>query len=104
MATEPLDLVSVDIGRGYFNRFRQIQNNSFLRCWLPDIDDRFADFKRKINLSQCKAFGRVLEGNVRFRQTRYPLFDQLRATCSDGDDIWFVQANTIRRCSGEVEL
>ena len=48
--TKPLDLVRVNICGRDFDGDRQIQDNLVLRCRLPDIDDRFADLKSKIDL------------------------------------------------------
>ena len=48
--TKPLDLVRVNIWGRDFDGDRQIQDNLVLRCRLPDIDDRFADLKSKIDL------------------------------------------------------
>src|ERR1700682_4220088 len=78
-------------GRG-FDGDGQIQDSLVLRCRMPDIDDRFADLKSKIDLGRGKAFWRVLQGYVGFGQSWHQLCDQSGAACCDSDNIRLIQA------------
>ena len=59
-ATEPLDLVGIDIGGRHLDRGGQVEDRLAPRRRLPDIEHGRADLDRIVELGAGEALGRVL--------------------------------------------
>ena len=66
VATEPLDLVGVVVGRGDFYRGRQVHDHGLIGAGAVSVHDRFDDLNGKVHLGGSEEFRRVLERPVGF--------------------------------------
>ena len=53
------DLIGIHVGRGRFNRCRQVIDNFALRCWLPDFSDSVTNLECKVRLRGAEHLWRV---------------------------------------------
>jgi hypothetical protein len=63
VAVHPLDLVGVDVGRGDFDRGREVEDDLALRRGAPGGSDGIADFEGEIELGGGEEFRAVFEGD-----------------------------------------
>ena len=60
----PLDLVGVDVGRGVFDRGREVEDDLVVHGRLPDVGDGLTDFQGEIEFGAGEALGRIFEAQV----------------------------------------
>ena len=77
VAVHPLDLVSVNIGRGHFHGGGQIENDFVVRRGAPRGGDGVADLFGKFQLGGGEQLRAVLQNPLGLRMRLRQLFDQL---------------------------
>src|SRR5882757_521983 len=92
VATEPFNLISVDIGHRHLYRLWQIENDGLLWGWSPHIHDGFTDFQRELDFGCREALGRILKCHFGSQQESQPILDPPRAPRGDLHDVGFLKA------------
>src|SRR5690625_4190738 len=86
MATEPFDLIGIDIWRCHFNGGRQVDNDFISRRRLPNGIDGIDDLDSELQLRASEAFWRILQDPLSLGTLCRQLLDQRRAAHRDIDD------------------
>ena len=106
-ASEPFDLIGVDVRGGVFHGGRQVDDHLAVRRGFIHIHHRLADLDREVQLGAGEGFGRVFVDNLGVAEHRRVLAAQLGAPHGDVDDARFVQTEhhpTLQLGGGVVEV
>ena len=90
MATEPLDLVGIDVRRGAFHGGRQVEDHLVLRRRVPHLDHRVTHFLGELQLGGAEGLRGVFKGPLGFRLLGGVFDEQLGRVDRDGLDAFLV--------------
>ena len=90
MATEPLDLVGIDVRRGALDGGGQVEDHLVLRRRVPHLDHRVTYFLGELQFGSAEGLRRVFEGPLGFRLLGGVFDEQLGRVDRDGLDAFLV--------------
>jgi hypothetical protein len=104
IATEPFNLIGVNIWRGPFNSRRQVEYDFVVNSGLPDVHDASANIESVVDLGVGKTFRRIFQADLGAGDAVLQFADQLCTLHRDRFDLFFalIKSDTALKRRGRV--